>query len=736
MSDPSVDPSSKKKLSIIAPGEIPSAGPSPSEGNLVSSPHTYTSLSSLRKAQKGKEPDKGDRKNGWHLWSQEGGHNQAASSRRGSYGQGQDVERGPGGNRSSESKKVPHKLTLLNMITMTLGMGGAQIAWCLEMGFGNQELLALGLTEELTSLVWLAGPISGLITQPLIGAISDASYSKYRRRYWVVLATIVMIIATLALAYARPLGALAADIVGAGEGDWDPKWIKVSKNWSIGIAIAAFYLLDFAVNAVQASLRNLVLDVTPAEQLSSANAWIGRMTHMGNILGFTLGFLDLSTFPLLAWLGGGNFRKFCVIIILILGLTVWVTCATTHETAREKEFGVRPGGVRDIAYNIYDSIIHLPRPIRRVCYVQVFAFMSWFPFLFYGTTWVAEVMANSQRHKTRDEQARAGSLAMLFYSIVAVIAGTVLPYLADRDRRLLAPDLLEDGDEDETPEEKEFRKIKEMVKGWKEEAKRDKKPVKLPILPFMLRNIWTAALILFAVMMLATFLVTEVWGATVIIALIGACWAVAAWVPFSLLMEYLKEMEEVKDKPVVTARTQEEPVVPRYLRTHGRSATTAGLVQAPQRASSTFLIPNRPNERSSLLKRSKSMIDTTEHDDEDGENRMESEAKGPVATGSILGVHNLSVVFPQFVVALVSSLIFRVVAAAQHPAPSPPGGSDQNMPEDGENPNGVVWVLRFGGLCALVAAAISRKVPPTKTEKAMRRRLIEMKAVEEEGDNE
>jgi len=30
-------------------------------------------------------------------------------------------------------------------------------------------LLSLGLSEQLTSLVWLAGPLSGLIAQPLIG---------------------------------------------------------------------------------------------------------------------------------------------------------------------------------------------------------------------------------------------------------------------------------------------------------------------------------------------------------------------------------------------------------------------------------------------------------------------------------------------------------------------------------------------------------------------------------------
>ena len=35
--------------------------------------------------------------------------------------------------------------------------------------YGTPFLLGLGLSEHLTSLVWLAGPISGLIAQPVIG---------------------------------------------------------------------------------------------------------------------------------------------------------------------------------------------------------------------------------------------------------------------------------------------------------------------------------------------------------------------------------------------------------------------------------------------------------------------------------------------------------------------------------------------------------------------------------------
>lgn len=48
------------------------------------------------------------------------------------------------------------------------------------------------------------------------------------------------------------------------------------------------------MDSLQASLRNLVLDVTPSEQLASANAWHGRFNHVGNIVGFTLGQFDLK----------------------------------------------------------------------------------------------------------------------------------------------------------------------------------------------------------------------------------------------------------------------------------------------------------------------------------------------------------------------------------------------------------------------------------------------------------
>lgn len=61
--------------------------------------------------------------------------------------------------------------------------------------------------------------------------------------------------------------------------------------------------------------------------------------------------------------------------------------------------------------------------------------------------------------------------------------------------------------------------------------------------------------------------------------------------------------------------------------------------------------------------------------------------------GMILGVHNMYIVFPQFAVAIISSMIFAASAG-----PVQDGGSN------------VATVLAFGGLMALIAAVASRYI--------------------------
>jgi solute carrier family 45 protein 1/2/4 len=64
---------------------------------------------------------------------------------------------------------------------------------------------------------------------------------------------------------------------------------------------------------------------------------------------------------------------------------------------------------------------------------------------------------------------------------VAIIAGTLLPYLNARDRRLLKPETHKHEDEDsEDEEDADMERIRELVRQWKAEAARQGRPLKLP----------------------------------------------------------------------------------------------------------------------------------------------------------------------------------------------------------------------------------------------------------------
>ncbi|KAH7916169.1 major facilitator superfamily domain-containing protein [Hygrophoropsis aurantiaca] len=580
---------------------------------------------------------------------------------------------------STSPKPGRTRLSTWDLITLSISMGGAQIAWTVELGYGTPFLLSLGISEQVTSLVWLAGPISGLIAQPLIGAISDSSTSKYRRRYWVVLSTAFLVLSTLAIAYCQSLAEFFVDLFGGGAGDWDPERMKQASHVAIGIAVFSFYVLDFALNALQASLRNLLLDVTPPEQLNAGNAWHSRMSQAGNIVGYGFGFLPLAKLPFLRFLGGDQFRKFCVLSMTVLVVTVWITCFCHEEKASPENKKPSQNKFYEILENIHKAITTLPKPIRRVCLVQLFAFMGWFPFLFYSTTYVGQVMAYQDNKEPDIEVAtRIGEFAMLLYSLVAVGGGVLLPHLARRDRRLLP--------RDEDDEDAHVTRLRGAISGWREEAASKGKVMKLPRMPWLLRNIWAGAMLLFTILTFSTFFITTVNQAIVAISLIGICWSVACWVPFAIIMEFLKEMNLPTEESV-----------------SGHSQGTIG--------------PDEEQEDNPLISRP---------DNYDGDSTQDtlSDSK-PVAGGTILGIHNLSIVLPQFVVALVASTIFRIVDHV-----------DENTDDHNKylGKNGVAWVLRFGGLCTLLGALICRTMPPTRTEKQMQRQLAELKALKEENE--
>lgn len=102
----------------------------------------------------------------------------------------------------------------MRMALLTFSLIGLQFTWGIEMTYCTPYLLQLGLTKSRTSLVWIAGPLSGLIMQPVVGIIADRSKSKWgRRRPFMVGGSVLVGICLLVLGWTKEIvGLFVSDL--------------------------------------------------------------------------------------------------------------------------------------------------------------------------------------------------------------------------------------------------------------------------------------------------------------------------------------------------------------------------------------------------------------------------------------------------------------------------------------------------------------------------------------------
>ncbi|KAI9355575.1 major facilitator superfamily domain-containing protein [Pilaira anomala] len=495
---------------------------------------------------------------------------------------------------SNQNVSKEDGLGLLQILGLTICMAGVQFTWTVELSYGTPYLLSLDLSKELTALVWLAGPLSGLLVQPLIGAFSDKCTSRLgKRRPFIIVAGILTCLSMIGVAYAKEFGAWIARHFYSPD-----VFDSTAHTYAIVVAVSSFYFLDFTLNAVQAICRALILDIPPLWQQEYANAWSARMSNCAMVVGYFAGFMDLvKYFP---WMGDSQIKVFCVVAMIVFVVTLAITCFTVKEKQYvETEDQDTLPWYNTLQY-IWRAFRFLPKPIQSLCNTQFFAWMGWFPFLFYSTQWVSDLYFSTHPPVSPGEGdwaegTRAGSFALLCNSMVSVVAGMVVPALVMR-----------------------FEK-----KGiwW-----------------LSLLNVYTGSQLIIAAALLSTWFIRSVTAATVVLAIMGIPWAVVLWIPFSLVGEYVSYEDERRKKGDIPQQT------------------TSGAIE-------------------------------DQHDDFDA--------------GMILGVHNMYIVFPQFAVAIISSLIFAASA-----------GEEKDPNDDGRS--NVSTVLAFGGLMALLAALASRRIVRVK----------------------
>lgn len=149
----------------------------------------------------------------------------------------------PQSGKSPES--TGYLATNLHIWTMCFALFGIQIVWGLQNANTSRIFQALGADVAALPALWIAGPITGLIVQPIVGHLSDHSRSRFgKRRPFLLVGGLLTAIALLIMPNATTL-------------------------WT---AIAALWLLTASINIAMDPSRALVADNLPHAQRAKGYA--------------------------------------------------------------------------------------------------------------------------------------------------------------------------------------------------------------------------------------------------------------------------------------------------------------------------------------------------------------------------------------------------------------------------------------------------------------------------------
>lgn len=143
------------------------------------------------------------------------------------------------------------------MFLLTLGGIGLQIGWSVEMSNGSPYLLSLGMSKTILALVWLAGPLSGVLVQPFVGLKSDRCRVKWgKRRPFVIGGGLATILALMVLAWTREIVGGFLSIFGV---DYYSPTVSLI---TLILAVILVYVLDFAINVRKYHLMLIAVTTT------------------------------------------------------------------------------------------------------------------------------------------------------------------------------------------------------------------------------------------------------------------------------------------------------------------------------------------------------------------------------------------------------------------------------------------------------------------------------------------
>ena len=300
---------------------------------------------------------------------------------------------------------------------MNFGFLGIQFGWGLQMANMSAIFEYLGADADRLPILWLAAPLTGLFVQPIVGNLSDYTWTFLgRRRPYFLIGAILACIALFSMPNCSNL------------------WVAAGLLW----------ILDTSANVSMVPFRAFVGDLLPKEQRTQGFAMQSVMLGLGAVSASVLPWILSHVFQIdntsnaLRQIPLTIELSFYIGAILFLGTVLW-TIVTTPEyppqnLAKFERLQATRGGITSSLRETWETLRQIPPKMQQLAKVQFFTWLGIFCFLLYFPPAVARNIfgAVSQDSLLYSEGIEWAGICFAVYNAVCIGFSFVLPKLAQR----------------------------------------------------------------------------------------------------------------------------------------------------------------------------------------------------------------------------------------------------------------------------------------------------------------
>lgn len=314
-------------------------------------------------------------------------------------------------------------LSFWQIWNMNFGFLGIQFGWALQLANMSAIYTKLGASLDSIPILWLAGPVTGLLLQPLIGAMSDRTWNRLGRRRPYFLVGAVLTSIALFLMPASP---------------------------SLVAAASLLWILDASINISMEPFRAFVSDKLNSAQTTAGfimqSFFIGIGATLANALPLLFSTLGMdgvapNGVPLVVVL---SFRIGAAMFLLCVLWTIFTTKEYPPiDVEKFNREGVENSGLlklaKQVVLEISCALNEMPSTMKQLAMVQIFTWLGLFcMWMFFGLTTAYHVFnAPDARSELFDKGIEWAGWCFAIYSMVCFVVAFGFPKLTALTSRKL-----------------------------------------------------------------------------------------------------------------------------------------------------------------------------------------------------------------------------------------------------------------------------------------------------------